>query len=105
MMHSFRSMVTALTTGLALLVVAAPAMAQDQLQGDQGKARDEMKVGRQLPLREIERRIVPQMGGSEYLGPAYDSTAKAYRLKFIRDGRVTYVDVDAKTGKIIGRSR
>ena len=45
------------------------------------------------------------MRGAEYLGPAYDSTAMAYRLKFIRDGRVMYVDVDARTGKVLRRSR
>jgi hypothetical protein len=54
---------------------------------------------------EIEARILPAMRDAEYLGFAYDSTARAYRLKFIKDGRVTYVDVDARTGRIIGRSR
>ena len=54
---------------------------------------------------EIEARILPTMRDAEYLGFAYDSTARAYRLKFIKDGRVTYVDVDARTGRIIGRSR
>jgi Peptidase propeptide and YPEB domain. len=44
-------------------------------------------------------------GSRNIVGPAYDSTARAYRLKFIKDGRVTYVDVDARTGKVIGRSR
>jgi uncharacterized membrane protein YkoI len=93
---------------VALVVagLAVPAAAaQDQSLSDQGEARREAKAGTQLSLREIERRILPQMQGSEYLGPAYDSTARAYRLKFIRDGRVTYVDVDARTGRVIGRSR
>jgi uncharacterized membrane protein YkoI len=89
---------------LAGLAVPAAA-ALDQSLSDQGEARREAKAGTQLSLREIERRILPQMQGSEYLGPAYDSTARAYRLKFIRDGRVTYVDVDARTGRVIGRSR
>jgi uncharacterized membrane protein YkoI len=97
-----------LSAGLAALALtwgAVPATAQDQVRGDQGEARREAEAGTQLKLREIERRILPQMQGSEYLGPAYDSTARAYRLKFIRDGRVTYIDVDARTGRIIGRSR
>lgn len=80
-------------------------IAQDKQRSDQGEARREMKAGNQLSLRQIERRILPQMRGSEYLGPTYDSTARAYRLKFIKDGRVIYVDVDARTGKIISRSR
>jgi uncharacterized membrane protein YkoI len=88
------------------LAVAAPLVAaQDQTRNEQGEARREAEAGNQLKLREIERRILPQMPGAEYLGPAYDATARAYRLKFIKDGRVTYVDVDARTGRIIGRSR
>lgn len=84
-------------------LVAGPAAASP---GDeQGEARREMKAGNVLSLREIERRVLPQMKGSEYLGPAYDAAARAYRLKFIRDGRVNYVDVDARTGRIINRSQ
>jgi len=77
-----------------VLAVGGPALAQDQRRSDQGEAR-----------KEIEQRVLPQMRGSEYLGPSYDSTARAYRLKFIRDGRVSFVDVDARTGRIISRSR
>ncbi len=86
-------------TGLAI----EPVLAKNG--SDQGEARKEMKAGNALSLREIERRVLPRMRGSEYLGPAYDATARAYRLKFIREGRVTYVDVDARTGRIINRSR
>lgn len=83
---------------------AATIGAQEQSRSDQGEARKEMKAGNQLSLREIERRVLPRMRGSEYLGPAYDATARAYRLKFIKDGRVTYIDVDARSGRIINRS-
>ena len=87
----------------ALVLPATPGLAQQR--NDQGEARKEMRAGNVLSLREIEGRVLPQMRGSEYLGPAYDSTAMAYRLKFIRDGRVTYVDVDARTGRVLGVSR
>lgn len=108
-----RSLLAAFAAGVALIglgagsasaLVAGEVMAQDQSRTDQGDARREMRAGNQLSLREIERRILPQMDGSEYLGPSYDSTARAYRLKFIREGRVTYIDVDARTGRIINRS-
>jgi len=85
----------------ALLVPATPALAQDN---DQGKARKEMRAGNVLPLRDIEGRILPRMRGFQYLGPAYDSTAMAYRLKFLRGSQVVYVDVDARTGAVIGKS-
>ena len=98
------TMLMALGAGSASALVADRIAVQDQTRSDQGDARREMRAGNQLSLREIERRILPQMRGSEYLGPSYDRTARAYRLKFIRDGRVTYVDVDARTGRIISRS-
>ncbi|MFM7350507.1 MAG: hypothetical protein ACKO01_13650 [Erythrobacter sp.] len=90
--------------GLAL--AGLPAAAQEQqTRGEQGEARREAEAGNIMRSGEIEARILPMMREAEYLGFAYDSTAKAYRLKFIREGRVTYVDVDARTGRIIGRSR
>jgi hypothetical protein len=82
---------------------AAPALAQNR--EDQQSARQEMRDGRTMPVREIERRIIPQMRGQEYLGFEYDGAATAYRLKFIRDGRVVWVDVDARTAKILRVSK
>ncbi|WP_407701515.1 PepSY domain-containing protein [Tsuneonella amylolytica] len=98
MVAPFVSAVLAATLALP----ASPALAQ---RNDQGEARKEMRAGNVLSLRQIEGRVLPTMPGSEYLGPAYDSTAMAYRLKFIKDGRVTYVDVDARTGRVLGVSR
>ena len=84
-------------------VTIVPAAAKE---GDeQGQARKEMKAGNIMRIRDIEKRVLPTMGKAEYLGFAYDPTALAYRLKFIREGRVTYVDVDARTGRVINRSR
>jgi uncharacterized membrane protein YkoI len=89
----------------AVMAAGAPLRAQDQPRGDQSEARREALAGKIMRSGEIEARVVPTMKGSEYLGFAYDSTARAYRLKFIKDGRVTYVDVDARTGRIIARTR
>ncbi|QYU66836.1 PepSY domain-containing protein [Leptolyngbya sp. 15MV] len=82
--------------------LTVPAAAQSR--SDQGEARKEMQAGNILRSREIEARILPTMRDAEYLGFAYDSTAMAYRLKFIRDGRVMFVDVDARTGRVLRRS-
>ncbi|MCT2400398.1 PepSY domain-containing protein [Novosphingobium mangrovi (ex Huang et al. 2023)] len=91
---------------LSLLVVGAlslPAHADNG--GDQGEARKERKAGNILSIRQIEKIVLPRMGGKQYLGPDYDPAAMAYRLKFIEDGKVYFVDVDARTGRIIGQSR
>ena len=84
--------------------LAGPAAAQrgrDAAHGDQASAREEMQAGREMAPRDIERRVIPQMRGSDYLGFEYDSDASAYRLKFLKDGQLTWVDVDARTGRIL----
>ena len=90
---------------LASSIGASSAHAQ-HLRDEQGEARKGVRDGAVLPLKEIERMIVPSMvsSGMEYLGPAYDSVAKAYRLKFIKNGKVTFVDVDARSGRVLSRS-
>ena len=85
-------------------VLAAGPVLADQ-GNEQGQVRKEMRAGNVRPLREIERKVVPMMSGMQYLGPEYDPAALAYRLKFIRDGRVIFVDVDARSGDIIRQSR
>ncbi len=82
---------------------AAPAIAE-QPRTDQGEARKEMRAGNILRSREIEARVLPTMRDAEYLGFAYDPVAMAYRLKFIRDRKLLFVDVDARSGKILKRS-
>jgi len=89
---------------LALLSLSISPAAASPQKSDQGMARKEAEAGHILKSREIEARILPMMGSAEYLGFAYDSTAMAYRLKFIRAGKVLFVDVDARSGRIIQKS-
>jgi len=88
---------------VATSLTALSAHAQGS-RDEQGAAREEQEAGNQLKLSEIENIVLPQMRGMQYLGPAYDSAARAYRLKFIKQGKVYYVDVDARTGRIINRT-
>ena len=99
-MHKPLPLIAALA--LAASLAAGAVLAQDRGGGDQANARAELQAGRNLPIREIERRILPQMRpNDEYLGFDYDSTAGAYRLKFIRGGRMIWVDVDAQSARIL----
>ena len=50
-----------------------------------------------MPLPQLERRVMPLMGGADYLGP--ELNGDTYRLKFIQNGRVIWVDVDGQTGR------
>ena len=81
---------------IAVGLAASPAWADRPR--DQDRAFKATREGRSMPLPQIERRVMPFMGGAEYLGPEF--MGKSYRLKFMRDGRVIWVDVDAATGRI-----
>jgi uncharacterized membrane protein YkoI len=88
---------------LAIPSVAVPAHAEQA--SEQGQLRKDRRAGAVRSTREIEQIVLPQMSGMQYLGPEYDVAAMAYRLKFIRNGKVVFVDVDARSGRIIGRSK
>jgi hypothetical protein len=89
---------------LAALALATPLTAQAAPRRDaQGEVRKDMREGKVSSLRDIERRVLPSMPGMQYLGPEYDPAAMAYRLKFIRDGRVVFVDVDARSGQVLNQ--
>jgi len=100
-MSLFRTLLAAvIATGL----IATPAVADRKRDRgrDQARAFEAFREGRSMPPPQIERRVRPHMGGAAYLGPEFNG--QTYRLKFMRDGRVIWVDVDAATGRIIGRS-
>ena len=73
--------------------------------GAQEKARREVRAGNVRSLREIEGAVLPQMQRAQYLGPEYDPVAFVYRLKFIQDGHVIFIDVDARSGQVVRQSR
>ena len=97
-MTLFRTLLAAV---LAATLAGAPALADPPREAD--KAFRDTQQGRALPLPQIERRVMPFMGGADYLGP--ELNGGTYRLKFMENGRVIWVDVDAQTGRIVRRSR
>ena len=80
---------------------AAPVLA-DPPARDADRAYSATQGGRSMPLPLIEQRVMPFMGGADYLGPEFNGDT--YRLKFMREGRVIWIDVDAATGRIVGNS-
>lgn len=78
------------------------AWAKQDRARDHDRAYDATKSGRSMPLPMIERRVVPKMGDAQYLGPEFRGSI--YRLKFLSNGRVIWVDVDARTGNVVRRS-
>lgn len=90
--------------GMTAFTPAADARPRDR---EQDKAWRATKQGRIIPLRVIEGRFVTNKPGHEYIGP--ELIGYLYRLKFIvredGDAQVLWIDVDARTGREIGRSR
>lgn len=83
-----------------VLVSLSPAEAR---RGEQDNVRQDMAAGKVKSFRQIESSVVGRMRGMQYLGPEYDPTAQVYRFKFINRDRVIFVDVDARTGAILGQ--
>ena len=82
-------------------LVAAPADARPR-DREQDRLFRGIQDGSVLPLRVIEARIIPRMRGFDYIGP--ELIGNRYRLKFMRGARVVWIDVDPRTGEIIGKS-
>ena len=89
-----------------MLMVAPMPIAQrgPPHRGEQWHVLQERKGGRILPLREIEARVVPSMRGADYLGFDFDGAAAVYTLKFLRNGAVIWVEVDGRSGQVLGRT-
>ena len=91
------------------VLMMAPLASNVDAQGRRGDA-DAVYEGRRagslMPLRSIENGVVPAMKsrGADYIGAEYDADVSRYRLKFMRDGSVIWVDVDGRTGAIVGRA-
>ena len=85
----------------ALVTAPADARPRDK---EQEAAFRATQQGRFMSLRAIEARILPRMRGADYLGPELDYAMARYRLKFMRDGQVIWIDVDARSGQVLGQS-
>src|SRR5437868_3741440 len=81
-------------------LTGAPALADPPR--DANRAFQGVREGRSMPLPQLERRVMPMMGGADYLGPELNGDTT--RFKFIQNGRVIWVDVDGQ-GRIVRRSR
>ena len=109
-MSLFRTLTLSLCVASA--AIATPALARpkgeiarlawDDRPRDQDRAFRATQEGRAMPLPQIERRVIPRMGGADYLGP--EMRGQTLRMKFMDQGKVIWVDVDPRTGRILGKS-
>jgi hypothetical protein len=83
-------------------LTSAPALGEPPR--DSKRAFEGRREGHSMPLPQLEQRVMPLVGpNADYLGP--EINGGAYRMKFIMNGRVIWVDVDPQTGRILRRSR
>jgi hypothetical protein len=96
-MTMFRALLAAV---IAAGLSSAPALADPPR--DANRAFQGVREGRSMPLPQLERRVIPFMGGADYIGPELNGDTT--RFKFIQNGKVIWVDVDGQ-GRIVRRSR
>lgn len=97
-----------LTIGIGAIVAAAllpTASAQAGRRDEQDAARRAMLDGQVMPFSMIKRRVDAAMDGASYVGSEFNPSANRYRLKYVKDGKVMWVDADGRTGDIIGMAR
>jgi hypothetical protein len=95
-----RILVLLAAAGLALS--PASAFAQRGLpRGDQGGAYRAMQQGQVLSLPEIRARI--NVPGAQFIGVEIIG-GMIYRLKYMRGAEVIWIDVDARTGRVVART-
>ena len=81
------------------LVATGPAVAQRE----QDDAYRLAKEGQIMQLGDILAQVTPRVGG-KFIGSEFDPDHVMYRLRYMNDGTVRNVDVDARTGRILSRS-
>jgi hypothetical protein len=105
-MRSCKVLVASALTAILLGSLAMPAHAQQNRRQEQLDLRQDLRKGSIQSLRQIETNVVPAMKrrGADYIGAEYDSAALRYRLKFVRQTSVIWIDVDGRSGAIVARA-
>jgi ribosomal protein L25 (general stress protein Ctc) len=86
--------------------VALSANAQQSRRDEQEGVRENLRKGTIQSLRQIEANIVPALKrrGANYIGAEFDAATLRYRLKFVRESSVIWIDIDGRSGAIIAQA-
>ena len=106
--RTFRAAGASRRIALALacgMLVAGPIASHAAEPDEQAAARSNVKRGGAKSIRQIEAIVLPQMRGMDYVGFTYHPVENVYLLRFMDGPQVVDVEVDAKTGKILWRSK
>ncbi len=89
---------------LFTLMIAAGAVLAMPAQALRGPndVREMVRAGEIMPFETIQRRVMQDAEG-EYVGAQFDQSSRVYRFRFLRDGNLINIDVDARTGERLRR--
>lgn len=82
---------------LPLLLAATILLAAPLTAAGPNIVKGMVDAGEIMAFEPIRNRVVSQTPG-DYVGAEFDATTKRYRFRFLVEGNVVNVDVDARTG-------
>ncbi|SCW88195.1 hypothetical protein SAMN02927924_03647 [Sphingobium faniae] len=100
-----RKSLIAMLGALSVLVAMTPAAQAGNRRDEQDAARRAMLDGQVMPFSLIKRRVDAAVGDATYLGSEFHPSSNRYRLKYVKNGKVVWVDADGRTGDITGWAR
>ncbi|MEY4501675.1 MAG: hypothetical protein RIS52_1565 [Pseudomonadota bacterium] len=105
-MVKFKPCFSAALLAILLAQSASPAWGQQGRRDEQDRVREEQRKGTIQTLRQIEANVVPAMQrrGAQYIGAEFDPATLRYRLKFVRQSSVIWIDVDGRSGAIVAQA-
>lgn len=106
MVMPIKPILTAFVSASMFVLPAIPSAEAGGRRDEQDAARKAMLDGQVMPFSIIKRRVEREMtDDSTYLGSEFNPRNNRYRLKYVKDGKVVWVDVDGRTGDITGWAR
>jgi ribosomal protein L25 (general stress protein Ctc) len=105
-MMKYKSCLSAALMAVSVLVGGSAVDAQQVRRDEQNSVRENTRRGTIRSLRQIESNVVPAMErrGAKYIGAEFEEKQLRYRLKFVRQSSVIWIDVDGPSGQIVAQT-
>lgn len=87
-----------MTVRMRVMIWAGAALLAVPVAATPNQAEELRRAGEIMPFDVIQRRVLQDAPG-EYMGSQFDPSTRRYRFRFLRDGNVINVDIDARTGE------
>ncbi len=88
---------------LLIALAGGTAIAVPVVAGVENDVRDLVMSGEIMPFETIRSRVMAQVRG-DYVGAEFDAGTRTYRFRFLVDGNVINVVVDARSGQRVRKT-